>query len=87
MCEEQPALLRVDVHLAAVDVGLNGQETSAEDDELSLRQTAEVGKARGHTAARLVEDGIDGAYQGVVAVVDVILVGSPAVADGGAVDS
>lgn len=57
------------INFSNVHAGLNGQQSGLEDDFLALWQSAEVSKARRHTAARLVEDGVDGAYERIVAVV------------------
>ena len=56
------------------EAGLNGEEARAEDNHLTFGKAAEVGKPRGNTRARLVEQGIDGADKGVVTVVYVVLI-------------
>ena len=49
------------INVSYVHVGHVGQQPGSEDDFLSLRQAAEIGKAGGYTLTGLCADGIDGA--------------------------
>ena len=57
------------INIPHVHIGLNGQQSGTEEYHLPLGQTTEVGKSRGHTRPRLIEQRIDSAYQRIIAVV------------------
>ena len=66
----QKGLFRIDNNLADVHIGRTGKKPRAEDNLLTPRELAEVGKRRGLTiGARIVEQRVDGADERVVAVV------------------
>ena len=68
--ESQKGLFRIDDNLADIHVGCTGKEPRAEDNLLTPRELAEVGKGRRHTiGTRIVEQRVDGTDERVVAVV------------------
>ena len=68
--QPQKGLFRIDNNLADIHIGRTGKEPRAEDNFLTPRELADVGKRRGLTiGTRIVEQRVDGADERVVAVV------------------
>ena len=67
------------INITNGDVALNREQAGLENNELALGGVHEVGKAPRQTTQRVVEKRIDGARKGIVAIINIVLIGLPAV--------
>ena len=78
-CLYEVGLFGAHIYVPNREVSLGRQQTGLEENHLALRTIHETSETPWQTPASIIEQGIDGANQGVVAVVYIVLIGLPTV--------